>query len=166
MRPKGVYMTLLDFILHSKTNGYATDGEGGERILEDGARGFESKGHSYRYLDRYYGFNPFTGYEHIYTIDGPLIWALNYYGQVLPICSDPMKVYSFLREALRLVSPDYPFRGPAMFEKERLRYENDQEGTLESFHGTETIFYNSEKVYILHYHGGKVAVPESMDVAP
>lgn len=162
MRLKGEYMTLLDFILHCKINGYATDGEGGGTIFEDGARGFESKENGYRYLDCYYGFNPFTGYEHVYTIDGALVWVLNYYGQVLPICSDTMKIYSFLREAMRLVSPDYPFRGPAMFEKDRFRYENNQHGTLESFHGSETIFDNNEKVYILYYHGGKVAVPESI----
>lgn len=110
-------MTLLDFIIHVKINGYATGGEGGERIFEDGSRGFESEGQGYRYTDRYYGFNPFTGTEHIYTSGGPLLWVLNYYGQVLPLCSEPLKVYSFLKEAMRLVSPDYPFRGPAIFVK-------------------------------------------------
>jgi hypothetical protein len=86
---------------------------------------------------------------------------MNYYGQVLPKCSDPMKVYAFLKEAMRLVSPEYPFRGPALFEKGSLKYENQQYGTLDSFHGTECIFENNEKVYFLHYHGGKVTVPET-----
>jgi hypothetical protein len=70
-------------------------------------------------------------------------------------------VYAFLKEAMLLVSPEYPFRGPSLFEKDSLRYENQQHGTLDSFHGTESIFENHEKVYLLHYHGGKIAVPET-----
>lgn len=159
-------MNLLEFILHEKINGYANGDEGGERIFEDDSRGFELEGHGYRYTDRYYGFNPFTGTEHIYTSGGPLLWVLNYYGRVLPSCPDPIKVYSFLKEAMRLISPDYPFRGPAIFVKGSMRYENDQHGTLDSFHGIETIFENNEKVYFLHYHGGRVAVPETITREP
>lgn len=154
-------MNLLDFILQGKISGYASGGEGQEKVFDDGSRGFESIGHGYRYLDRYYGFNPFTGTEHIYDANGALLWVMNYYGQVLPTCSDPTKVYSFLKEAMRLVSPEYPFRGPAMFEQGNLRYENQQSGTLDNFHGTESIFENGEKVYFLHYHGGKLAAPET-----
>ena len=163
MKPqKGDSMTLNDFILQCKISGYASGGEGQEKTFDDGSRGFEFTGHGFRYLDRYYGFNPFTGTEHIYAANGPLLWVMNYYGQVLPKCSDPMKVYTFLKEAMRLVSPEYPFRGPALLVKGSLKYENQQHGTLDSFHGTEIIFENQAKVYFLHYHGGKVAVPETM----
>jgi len=155
-------MSLLDFILQGKASGYASGGEGQERTFEDGSRGFEFIGEDYRYLDRYYGFNPFAGTEHIYATNGPLLWVMNYYGQVLPTCSDPMKVYTFLKEAMRLVSPEYPFRGPSAFEMGNLRYENQQNGTLDSFYGIESIFESDEKVYFLHYHGGKVAMPETM----
>ena len=157
----GDSMSLLDFILQGKISGYASVGEGQEKTFYDGSRGFEFTGHGYRYLDRYYGFNPFTGTEHIYAANGPLLWIMNYYGQVLPFCSDPLKVYTFLKEAMRLVSPEYPFRGPALFEKGSLKYENQQYGTLYSFHGTESIFENHVKVYFLHYHGGKIAVLET-----
>ena len=153
-------MQLLDFILQGKVSGYASGGEGQEKTFDDGSRGFEFIGYGYRYLDRYYGFNPFAGTEHIYSANGTLLWVMNYYGEVLPICPDPMKVYDFLKKAMRLVSPEYPFRGPAIFEKGNLKYENEQYGTLDSFHGTESIFKNHEKVYFLHYHGGKVVAPE------
>jgi len=159
--PENHSTTLLEFILQAKMLGYASDGEDQERTFDDGSRGFEFTGNGYRYLDRYYGFNPFTGTEHIYSADGLLLWVMNYYGQVLPKCSDPMKVYAFLKEAMRLVSPEYPFRGPASFEKGGLRYENQQYGTLDNFHGTESIFEDHEKIYFLHYHGGKVIVPEN-----
>jgi hypothetical protein len=154
-------MTLLDFILQGKISGYANGGDGSEKTFDDGSRGFEFTKHGYRYLDHYFGFNPFTGTEHIYAADGRLLWVMNYYGQVLPICSDPMKVYTFLKEAMKLVSPEYPFRGPALLEKGNLKYENQQYGNLGSIHGTERIFENQEEVYILHYHGGKVIVAET-----
>ena len=154
-------MTLLEFILQGKISGYASGGEGQEKTFDDGSRGFEFTGYGFRYLDRYYGFNPFTGTEHIYTANGLLLWVMNYYGLVLPNCSDPMRVYTFLKEAMRLVSPEYPFRGPALLDKGSLKYENQQHGTLDSFHGTESIFENHEKVYFLHYHGGKIAAPET-----
>ena len=154
-------MTLLDFILQGKISGYASGGESKEKIFDDGSRGFEFTGYGYRYLDRYYGFNPFTGTEHIYTANGSLLWVMNYYGQVLPVCTDPMRVYAFLKEPMRLVSPEYPFRGPALLENGSFRYENQQHGTLDSFYGTESIFENQEKVYFLHYHGGKVAVTDT-----
>ncbi len=152
-------MTLLDFILQCKLSGYASNGESQEKTFEDGSRGFERMGDGYRYLDRYYGFNPFAGTEHIYSVTNSLLWVMNYFGLVLPTCSDPMKVYAFLREAMRLVTPEYPFRGPALLEKGSLTYENEQHGTLESFHGTESIFENHEKIYFLHYHGGTLTTP-------
>lgn len=154
-------MTLIDFILQGKISGYASGGEGREKNFNDGSRGFEFTGHGYRYLDRYYGFNPFTGTEHIYTLGGSLLWVMNYFGLVLPVCSEPAKVYTFLKEAMRLVTPEYPFRGPASFEQGNLRYENQQHGTLDSFHGTESIFEGDAKVYFLHYHGGRMAEMET-----
>lgn len=155
-------MQLLDFILQGKVSGYASGGEGQEKTFADGSRGFEFIGSGFRYLDRYYGFNPFTGTEHIYTESGALLWVMNYFGEVLPNCSDPAMVYGFLREAMRLVTPDYPFRGPAIYEKGSLRYENEQHGRLERFSGTESIFADGEKVYELHYHGGRLAEVEDV----
>lgn len=149
-------MTLLDFILQAKVAGYASGGEGFEKAFEDGSKGFEFTGHGYRYVDRYYGFNSFIGTEHIYTDTGSLLWGMNYFGEVLPGCAEPGEVYAFLKEAMLLISPEYPFRGPALFEKGLWRYENQQHGTVERFHGTESIFKNNQLVYILYYHGGQL----------
>ena len=79
---------------------------------------------------------------------------MNYFGEILPSGSDPNKTYSFLREAMRLITPEYPFRGPAFFENQNYRYENQQHGSFEHFHGIEKIFEKNEEVYVLYYHGG------------
>ena len=76
----GTKMNLVDFIIKAKLSGYANDGENQEKYFNDGSKGFELTSDDYRYLDKYYGFNPFTGSEHVYKSDNTLIWAMNYYG--------------------------------------------------------------------------------------
>lgn len=149
-------MTLINFILKAKLSGYASGGEGQERKFNDGSVGFEIVSNGYRYLDRYNGFNPFVGSEQIFDSNNVLLWVMNYFGEVLPNSSDPKSIYSFLKEAMLLISPEYPFRGPARLEKQNFRYENQQYGSLDHFHGIENIFENGEKVYVLYYHGGSI----------
>lgn len=149
-------MTLIDFIVKAKLSGYAGGGEGQEIKFDDGSKGFELTSDGYKYLDRYNGFNPFAGSEHVYKPDNTLIWVMNYYGEVLPSCSDPKSIYSFLKEAMLLINPEYPFRGPAQLEKQNFKYTNSQNGSLDNFHGIESIYENEEKIYVLYYHGGKL----------
>ncbi|MCP4746197.1 MAG: hypothetical protein GY874_08660 [Desulfobacteraceae bacterium] len=149
-------MTLIDFILKAKLSGYASRDEGKEKKFNDGSVGFEILTDEYRYLDRYNGFNPFAGSEQIFDSNNGLLWVMNYFGEVLPNGSNPKGIYSFLREAMLLISPDYPFRGPAKLEKQDFIYENQQYGSVDSFHGIESIYENNDKVYVLYYHGGKI----------
>jgi hypothetical protein len=81
---------------------------------------------------------------------------MNYFGEVLHNGSNAKKIYSFVREAMLLISPEYPFRGPSKLEKENYRYENRQYGSLDRFRGIESIYENNEKVYELFYHGGRI----------
>ncbi|MEA3360258.1 MAG: DUF5680 domain-containing protein [Thermodesulfobacteriota bacterium] len=136
-------MALIDFIIKAKISGYASGGEGQERKFDDGSLRFELMADGYRYLERYYGFNPFAGTEYIYDVNDSLIWIMNYYGEALPAHSDPKKIYSFLREAMSSITPAYPFRGSGKLEKDNLQYENIQNGTLDSFHGVESIILST-----------------------
>ena len=149
-------MTLIDFILKARLAGYPSGSGGQEKKFDDGSVDFEIISDGYRYLDRYNGFNPFVGFEKIFNSNKELLWVMNYFGEVLCSDSDPKNIYSFLREALLMVSPEYPFRGPAKLEKQNFRYENQQSGFLDRFHGIEGIYENNERVYVLYYHGGKI----------
>ncbi len=149
-------MILIDFILKAKLSGYANGGEGQKKKFDDGSVGFEILSDEYRYLDRYSGFNPFAGSEQIFDSNNALIWVMNYFGEVLPSDSEPNNIYSFLKEAMLQISPEYPFRGPAKLENQNMRYENKQHGSLDSFHGIENIYENNKKVYTLYYHGGRM----------
>ncbi|MBL0714945.1 MAG: hypothetical protein JJV98_14730 [Desulfosarcina sp.] len=130
--------------------------KGPVKKFDDGSVGLEFVAEGYKYRDRYYGFNPFSGSEHVYDDQGALIWVMNYYGEVLPTHSDPQKIYLFLRESMSSITPAYPFRGPAKLERGNLRYQNDQNGTLDRFDGVESIYAGDESVYFLRYHGGNM----------
>lgn len=149
-------MTLIDFLLKSKLSGYASGSEGQKIRFNDNSIGFEILSDRYRYLDRYYGFNPFVGTEYVFDSNKALLWTMNYFGEVLKNVSESEKIYSFLREAMFLITPESPFRGPSHFEKQSLRYENQQHGSLNHFHGIESIYRDDEKVYVLYYHGGSI----------
>ncbi len=149
-------MTLIDFILKAKLSGYAGGGEGQEIKFDDGSVGFEFESEGFSYLDKYNGFNPFAGSEQVFNLNNTMVWVMNYYGEVLPNSANPKNIYAFLKEAMLLVSPEYPFRGPAKLEKQKFRYVNQQHGSLDRFHGTESIFEHDEEVYVLYYHGGKI----------
>jgi hypothetical protein len=149
-------MELIDFIIQSKISSYASAGEGREKKFDDDSVGFEIISDGYRYLDQFNGFNPFAGSEKVFGEGNELLWVMNYFGEILPSGSDPKKIYYFLREAMRLITPEYPFRGPNSYENQNYRYVNQQYGSFNRFHGIEKIFENDEEVYVLYYHGGKL----------
>ena len=68
----------------------------------------------------------------------------------------PEEIYTFLKEALKKVTEDLPFRGPEFFEKESFKYINKVDGDISSFSGKEIIYYDNKIVYFLYYHGGFV----------
>ncbi len=154
-RGKGT-MKRIDFIIKSKLAGYAGGGERLEKDFGDGFRGFQIISDSYRYIDRYTGFNPFSGSECVFNADGVPIWTLNYFGEVVAKQTRPVKIYSFLREAMLQITPENPFRGPAHLQLGDLRYENLVNGEFERFHGVESIYEGDLRVYILYYHGGSL----------
>ncbi|MCG8634648.1 MAG: DUF5680 domain-containing protein [Desulfobacterales bacterium] len=91
-------MALIDFILKAKRTGYAGGGEGMEKRFDDGSMGFEIMTDQYRYLDRYNGFSPFAGSEHIFDSGNTLVWIMNYFGGVLSDAPDPKAVYAFPKD--------------------------------------------------------------------
>jgi hypothetical protein len=148
-------MELDEFLVKAKINGYASSGEGGERILEDRSKELIFEENNFKYRDRYFGFNPFIGEEIVWK-EGEIIWGMHYYGRVLSEEIPAKEIYEFLKEALRQVRKDKPFRGPESFKKEHFEYVNEVNGSVEEFCGIEKIFYNGKEVYRLVYHGGSI----------
>jgi hypothetical protein len=146
---------LNDFIVEAKINTYASGGEGGENTLEDGSKELIHKNAEWKYRDRYFGFNSFIGEEIVWK-GGTAVWGMNYYGKIVSDKVDATQIYSFLKKAMKLVTTERPFRGPANFQDGEWDYTDVSNGTIDKFEGVETIYFRKNKVYELKYNGGKL----------
>lgn len=146
-------MKISEFLVKAKISTYASNGEGDEKKLPNGARELTFEEQNYRYRDQYFGTNPFTGEELVWENDNP-VWCMNYSGEAFE--DNKEEIYSFLKEALKLVTEDIPYRGPKEYAQGEWKYINIPEGDLNKFKGTEFILFKDKKVYELNYHGGLV----------
>ena len=78
-----------------------------------------------------------------------------YYGWVAAgTPTDP--VYNTLKNALKKMPPEAPFRGPKLYKEGEYIYTNSWQGDLERFSGEEQITQNGRLIYQANYRGGLV----------
>jgi len=145
-------MDLLEFIIEAKKNTYASS-RITDKLNKDGSKELIFEKNSLTYVDRYYGYNPFSGQEVIFK-DQKAIWSMNYYGLINDHLVSEKEVYSFLKKALLNVEKRFPLRGPNIFREEDFEYFSDTSGFIEEFNGKERIDYKGKTVYVGFYHGG------------
>lgn len=102
-----------------------------------------------KYIDSYLGGEKFIGEEALW-IDSNPFWAMNYSGRVIH------EAFSgdFLKEVLKAVPKEKPYRGPMVYQKGEYKYHCIVNGEFEWFNGYEEIYYNDIKVYECIFHGG------------
>lgn len=145
---------LKNFILSASRATYASGNETMKQKQADGSTTIEYKEGPYSYHDNYFGGEPYGGREVVFLNDKP-IWMMVYYGFVHTNVQGK-DVYPFLIESLSNATPDMPYRGPSLFEKESLSYQNTLTGDVTKFSGTEKILKNGTPVYEASYLGGLV----------
>lgn len=149
---------LANFLVTARKNCYAIVDEITKITLPDGGTELVYKEGDLFYRDRYYGGEPFIG-EEVVIYKGNVIWGMNLRGKVIK--SDALtagQIYSFVREALKAMRPETPYRGPSHFQSQDLQYSSRSLGNIEHFHGGEEIVYNGETIYEGFYHGGCVGL--------
>ena len=67
---------------------------------------------------------------------------------------DQATLGGFLKEAMRHVSADRPFRGPDTYRSGDYEYADESHGSVERFWGVERITYRGRLIYDLRYSGG------------
>lgn len=139
---------LIDFLITAKASTYAAHANKIESTRID-AHEYYYQGEHYQYSDTFFGGSYFTGQELIYE-NSQVCWSMNYYGKVL---GDNFNS-DFLKEALRLVSIQRPFRGPEMYTRGEYTYVSKLTRDIDFFQGSEEIYYQSHKIYEGIYHGG------------
>ena len=117
----------------------------------------EHRAPPYAYRDIYFGMAFFAGQETV-SRDDRVIWSMSYSGGARAEIADRdtfFAIYKFLRQALLGVRVEEPFRGPRLFAQVGMIYRNEVEGTLDRFHGVETIArHDGASLYELRYSGG------------
>lgn len=145
--------SFAEFLIKAKINTYAGDGK------KSGPSRPESKDLHFSegdclYIDTYLGSNNFIGEEAVWEKGVP-VWGMNYYGYML--CEDiPEGFTDCLKEALKKVPCEAPFRGPEYFKFKEYEYRCIWKGSLDCFSGTEEILLKGQKIYELSFHGGLI----------
>lgn len=150
---------LAAFLVEAKRRTYAglDDDATVSTPLLTGSKQLEHRVPPYAYRDIYFGMGLFVGQETV-SLDERVIWSMSYSGGARAEITDRdtfLAIYKFLRQALLGVSVEEPYRGARMFEQEDMIYRNEVEGTLDRFHGVETISrLDGTPLYELRYSGG------------
>lgn len=141
---------IIDFLSKAKKSTYA--GKGSEtKASRPNSHNYEYVEGDLKYIDTYIGGEQFSGEEVLWENDIP-IWSMNYVGRILGegFSGD------FLKEVLRLVPKDKPYRGPVIYQRGEYKYHCIINGEFQWFQGYEEIYFNDNKVYECFFHGGSI----------
>jgi hypothetical protein len=145
---------LRQFLIDSNKAGYA-GGEEKKWIKElDGSTTIPYIQDQWKSHDNFFGGEPYGGRVVVFYQEKP-VWMMVYYGWIMEgVVTDP--VYAILREALKQMHEDAPFRGPKEFKDGELTYSNRWHGDVERYSGEEQITQNGKLIYKANYMGGLV----------
>ncbi|MBT3067522.1 DUF5680 domain-containing protein [Rhodoferax sp. U11-2br] len=147
------------FLRTAKTATYAAQGDQASvaPVLQD-AKQLEYGEGRFLYRDIYFGMLRFVGHEVVYS-GGSAIWSMGYAGGLSPdVAPDSAQpIYAFLRKALLDPNEIIPIRGPSTLQSDDMLYTCQVKGSLEWFHGSETIAKNGLPLYELRFSGGCLA---------
>lgn len=145
---------LKTFLINSNKAGYA-GGEEKKWVKEpDGSTTIPFKKGHWQSHDNFFGGEPYGGRTVVFYKESP-VWMMVYYGWIVEgVETDP--VYGVLRNALKQMPEDSPFRGPKEYKQGEFIYSNTWTGNVERFSGEEKITQGEKLMYKAHYRGGLV----------
>ncbi len=143
----------LAFLLKAKQNTYAS-GKSPDRSSRPASHDLTYEEGPFLYIDTYLGGYAFIGEEAVWQAGVP-IWGMDYYGKML-IPEIPDGFGTFLKNALLRVTPQMPYRGPALYTEGSFLFQCAASGDLSRFKGEEIIFHEGAPIYRLDFHGGEV----------
>lgn len=146
--------SLKQFLVDSNKVGYAA-GEEKKWVKEsDCSTTISFKKGSFRSHDNFFGGEPYGG-RMIVFYEGKPVWIMVYYGLITKGIETDL-VYKVLRNALKQMPEDYPYRGPSEYREDSYTYINIWEGGVDRFSGEEKIIQDDKLIYKANYIGGFV----------
>lgn len=145
---------LKQFLIDSNKAGYAGGKEKKWIKESDGSTTIPFEKGEFRSHDNFFGGEPYGGRVVVFHKNKP-VWMMVYYGWITEgVKADP--VYAVLRNALKQMPEDAPFRGPKEFKDGEFAYLNDWDGDVEKYSGEEQITQGEKLIYKANYMGGLV----------
>ena len=145
---------LTQFLLASNQAGYATGEERQWTKEDDGSTTITFVQGQFRSHDNFFGGEPYGGRLVVFH-NTKAVWMMVYYGWV-ESGANTDEVYKILREALKRMPEDAPFRGPKELTIDEYKYENNWQGNVERYEGQEKIMHAGKIIYQAWYKGGLV----------
>lgn len=141
----------VEFLVRAKRATYASESDEMFVLsLLPSAKQLEYTEPPFLYRDIYYGELFFAGQETVFHHDRP-IWSMVYAGGIV---DETVPLGSVLKEAMQQVSMERPYRGPLTYQTGDYTYTDESHGSVERFHGVETILFRGRIIYSLRYQGG------------
>ena len=149
---------LMKFLIKAKKQSYANALATKVKSSRLASHDYEYSNGKLTYHDTYFGGIKFMGEEVVYDNNSTPLWGMNYYGITLDETLSEEIIDKALRPALMKVGEDniLPVRGPKLYINEDYKYTFKVTGSVDNFEGTEEIYINDKKVYVLRCHGGKI----------
>lgn len=145
---------LRQFLIDSNNVGYA-GGEEKKWIKEtDGSTTIPFEKGVWKSNDNFFGGEPYGG-RIVVTYEGKPCWMMVYYGWVEESV-EANSVYGVLRNALKQMPAEHPFRGPKELKDGEYTYSNYWKGEIERYSGEEQIMQGDKLIYKANYMGGLV----------
>ncbi|MDR0591576.1 MAG: DUF5680 domain-containing protein [Candidatus Nomurabacteria bacterium] len=148
---------LQAFLYEAALHGYGSEGNVNDTESDDGGTKIVYERGDWRYSDKYFGGEPFSGLT-VIRYKGIACFTMTYWGKVMGMRAYKEKVYDCLQSALMCVRPEHPWRGLNGFVSEHgLCYANIWHGDINEFSGQEKVAdLNDNCLYKASYHGGIV----------
>ena len=149
--------SFISFLLEAKRNTYAAQDISRVRKepLIASSTQLEWTMGDWLYRDIYFGSSQFSGLEMVFEKNQPY-WSMCYSGGLFDgvKSSEATDIYAVLKNALKNIPHDKPFRGPTKYVEGNFVYKSVAIGGPEKFAGTEEICADGGCRYSLNYAGG------------
>lgn len=145
---------LKQFLIDSNNSGYAGGKEKEWVKEEDGSTTIPFTKDDWESHDNFFGGEPYGGRTVVFH-EGKPVWMMVYYGWVEE-GAETNPIYAILRNALKQMPADYPYRGPKEYSENEYAYTNNWNGEVDRFSGSEQITQNGKVIYKADYMGGLV----------
>jgi hypothetical protein len=143
---------IIEFIRKAKKQGYASQINTFKKT-KDGGKTCTFKLGNLKYIDSYFGNLIDCGQERVYE-NGKVIWMMAYRGGMIKNEELHNEAFNFLKKCIFKMPKKFPVRGPKQLKINDWVYENNWDGNIESFIGSENIYYKGEKICFRNYLGG------------